>query len=146
MAAAALAEAGESETAREILRDGRKILLAIKEGRFDKKVLRYALNMCKRVVANLDILYISSTNELEPMLKQFLPEFEKEGIDYNLIRKGGALEKEIKKYADSHYGIIFAIIESPDSSLHRDNKVRNRGFPELSWDLACPLVVVTENH
>ena len=44
--------------------------------------------MCKRVVANLDILYISSTNELEPMLKQFLPEFEKEGIDYNLIRKG----------------------------------------------------------
>jgi hypothetical protein len=146
IAASAFAEAGDSKTAQEILKEGRRVLLAIKEGHLDKKILKYALNTCKRVAANLDILYISSTNEMAPMLKEFLTEFEKEGIDYGLIRKKGCLEKEIKEYTDSHDEIVFAIIESLDSLLDDDNKVKNKVLSELLWNLKCPLVVVTENY
>jgi hypothetical protein len=146
MTASAFAEAGEFETAQEILKEGRKILLAIKEGHLDQKILRYVLNTCERVVANLDILYVSSTDETDPILKQFLTEFEKEGIDYTLIRKEGCLEKEIKEYTDSHDEIVFVIIESPDSLLDVDNKVKNKGLSESLWNLKCPLVMVTENY
>jgi hypothetical protein len=145
MTASAFAEAGEFKTAQEILREGRRILLAIKEGHLDKKILKYALNTCKRVVANLDILYISSTDKMDPMLKQFLAEFEKEGIDYSLIRKGGCLEKEIKEYTDSHDEIAFVIIESSDAL----DINRTKGSKLLeAWqnlNLQCPLVVVTDS-
>jgi hypothetical protein len=145
MAASAFAEAGEFKTAQEILKDGSRILLAIKEGHLDKKILKYALNTCKRVVANLDILYISSTDKMDPVLKQFLTEFEKEGIDYSLIRKEGCLEKEIKEYTDSHDKIAFVIIESSDAldiNRTKDSKLLE------AWqnlNLQCPLVVVTDS-
>jgi hypothetical protein len=146
MAASAFAEAGDFKTAQEILKEGRRILLAIKEGHLDKKILKYALNTCKRVAANLDILYISSTNEMAPMLKEFLMEFEKEGIDYSLIRKEGCLEKEIKKYTDSHDEIVFVIIESPDNLLDENNKIENKVLSEFLWNLKCPLVEVMKNY
>jgi predicted transcriptional regulator len=145
MTASAFAEAGEFKTAQEILKDGRRILLAIKEGHLDKKIFKYALNTCKRVVANLDILYISSTDKMDPALKQFLTEFEKEGIDYSLIRKEGCLEKEIKEYTDSHDKIAFVIIESSDAL--DINRTENSKLLE-AWqnlNLQCPLVVVTDS-
>ncbi len=60
LAAATFAEAGEAVTARSILKEGRKVLLALKEGRIDAMTLKYALNTAKRIDAHLDILYVTS--------------------------------------------------------------------------------------
>lgn len=138
---------GELKTTGDIRTDGKRILLAIKGGHLDEKILRYTLNTCKRVVANLDILYVSSFDEVEPMLEEFLSEFEKEGVDYKLIRmtdETDSLEKAIREYTDSHEEIVFAIIECPDRMLDKDNKAKDRGLSALSRNLKCPLVVVTE--
>lgn len=148
MAASAFAEAGEFETAREILRENRRVLLALRSGQIDQKILKYALNTCRRVVANLDILFVSSpsvTEENNPTLKEFMSELEKEGINCRLIRKGGCLEKEIKEYTDSHDEIAFVIIESSDALEINKSKGSKLLEAWQNLNLKCPLVVVTDS-
>src|SRR4030042_2726966 len=85
MTASTFAEAGEFEAAREILKEGRRVLLAMREGEGERKALKYAMNTCKRIGADMDILYLSSAESSEnPMLKQFFSELQSEGIHYRL--------------------------------------------------------------
>ena len=70
MSAISFAEEGEFDTAREMLKEERRVLLAIKENHLDKKTFRYAINTCKRVGADLDILYVSSAEKMSPVLEQ----------------------------------------------------------------------------
>ena len=148
MAASAFAELGDFKTAQEILKDGRRILLAIKGGNLDKKTFKYALNTCKRVIANLDIIYVSPpsvTDEVELGLNEFMSELEREGINYRLIRREGCLKKEIKDYTDSHEEVVFVIVESSD--VMEVERSKGRKFSEAwhSLNLKCPLVVVTDS-
>ncbi|NWF51917.1 MAG: hypothetical protein HXY47_02425 [Nitrospirae bacterium] len=146
MAAATFAEAGEFKTAQEILKKGKRLLLALQAGHLDKKTLKYALNACKRVVAKLDILYTSSmsvTEGVDPVLKEFLSELEREGINYRLIRKKGCLEKEVKEYTNSNEEIAFVVINSSDA-LDADRS-KSKGLSEAWHNLQCPLVVVMDS-
>jgi hypothetical protein len=49
------AAVGEFDTARR-----KQVLLVCWEGRMQEKTLHYALNLCQRIGATLDILYLSS--------------------------------------------------------------------------------------
>ncbi len=60
LAAATFAEAGEAVTASSLMKEGRKVLLALKEGRIDAKTLKYASNTAQRIDAHLDILYVTA--------------------------------------------------------------------------------------
>src|SRR4030043_1470854 len=114
MTASTFAEAGEFEAAREILKEGRRVLLAMREGEVERKALKYAMNTCKRIGADMDILYLSATNtDGNPVLKEFFSELQREGITYRLIQKIGRLREEIKKYTDSERRIHFVVVESP---------------------------------
>jgi hypothetical protein len=148
LTASAFAEAGDFKTAQEILKEGRRILLVIKEGHLDKKTFKYAMNSCKRVVANLDILYVSplsAVEEVEPELSEFISELENEGINYRLIRREGCLKKEIKNYTDSHDEIVFAVIESSDALEVSRSRVRKLSEAWQNLSLKCPLVVVMDS-
>ncbi len=59
--AASFAEEGELETADALMRESRRVLLALKAGQVDPKTLKYAVNTAKRVNARLDILYVTSS-------------------------------------------------------------------------------------
>ncbi|MEW6569938.1 MAG: hypothetical protein AB1390_02000 [Nitrospirota bacterium] len=139
MTASTFAEAGEFETAREILKEARRVLLAMREGEVERKALTYALNTCKRIGADIDILYLSLTNADEnPLLKEFFRELQREGITYRLIQKNGRLREEIKKYTDSERSIHFVVVESP--AVERWN--REEGLSTILEKIKCPLVVV----
>ncbi|NWF74986.1 MAG: hypothetical protein HXY53_00190 [Nitrospirae bacterium] len=139
MTASTFAEAGEFETAREILRGERRVLLAMREGEVEKKVLKYALNTCKRIRADMDILYLSTTDAGEnPMLNDFFLELQKEGINYQVIQKIGLLREEIKKYTDCESNIDFVVVESP--AVERWD--REEGLSKIVEKIKCPLVVV----
>gem|GEM_PF-6811471 len=56
MMAAAFAEEGETGIAREVLKDERRIVLALRRDNLDNKAFRYALNTCKRIGADLDCI------------------------------------------------------------------------------------------
>jgi hypothetical protein len=145
LSAVSFAEAGEFETAREILKENKRVLLALRSGQISSKTLKYAVNTCKRVGADLDILFISQTDYIDPVLKRFLEELQRNGINHCLMQKKGNMKQEILDYTDSHKEILFVVIESSDS-LDADSRGKDKRLFEAWQNLKCPLVVVMAVH
>jgi hypothetical protein len=146
LAAASFAEEGESETARSILREERRVLLALKQGRIDPKTVKYAVNTSERVGADLDILYVSSLEpdgERDPLLDDLQSELSTKGMRYRLIRKTGCLKQAVIDYTNREKEILFAVVESPNS-LDADCNRTDTRLSELWQKLKCPLVVVMD--
>jgi len=147
LTAVSFAEEDEAALAHQVMADSRGVLLALKEGRIDIKVLRYALNTAKRISARLDILYVRSAKNggtgIEPLLHQFEAELSAEGIRYQLITRTGCLKQQILDYTNSEKEILFAVVESPNS-LDVDCSKGDSTLSSLWQNLKCPLVVVTD--
>src|SRR6266508_533875 len=105
LAATTFAEEGKAETARSIMKEGRRVLLALKEGRIDAGTLKYALNTSKRIGADLDILHVTAPGNSAPATGPLLSNFESdrraEGILYRTIRRTGCLKQQIIDYTNS---------------------------------------------
>jgi hypothetical protein len=147
LTAASLAEEGETDAARSILKEDRRVLLALKQGQIDAKTLKYALNTAKRIGAHLDILSVSATGrgdgKMDPAFDHFLAELRAEQIQYRLITRTGCLKQQIIDYTNSEKEILFAVIESPHS-LDTDCNKKDKALSELWRNLKCPLVVVMD--
>ena len=144
MSAVSFAEEGEFDTARNILKEERRILLAVRTGQIDRKTFRYAANTCKRIGARLDVLYVSPSEADEPLLNQCLSDLKESGVDYRLIRKSGCLKQAIIDYTTLKKEIVFAVTESSDN-LEVDCKGKGKGLSDAWEKLKCPLVVVADN-
>ncbi len=147
LAAASFAEEGESEAARSLLYEGRRVLLALKQGRIDLRTLKYAVNTSKRIGAHLDILYVAATGGHEriddPLIRDLQSELSAEGIQYRLIRQTGCLKQAVIDYTNREKEILFAVVESPNS-LDADCNKKDTRLSELWQQLKCPLVVVMD--
>ncbi len=92
----------------------------------DRYALMYAENLCKRVGADLEILYV-----VGPEGRQSTPIHRDDGIASNVAFSKGNLEEEIIKYVKGHKEILLAIASK-------------RGVEgNLSKQLNCPLVVIS---
>ncbi len=143
LAAVSFAEEGEFDAAKEMMKEERRVLLAVRERQMDIKTLKYAVNTSKRVKADLDILYVSSNGATDPVMARFLSELQEDGVFYRLILKGGCLKQAIIDYTNSNREIIFVVIESSDS-LDVDCAGKDNRLSESWKNLKCPLVVVSE--
>jgi len=147
LAATSFAEEGESEAARSILAEGRRVLLALKEGRIDVKTVKYAVNTAKRISANLDVLYVVPVGKQDgaddPLLGVLQSELSAEGVPYRLVRKTGCLKQAVIDYTNREKDILFAVVESPNS-LDADCNNKDTRLSELWQKLKCPLVVVMD--
>jgi hypothetical protein len=144
MSAISFAEEGEFDTAREMLKEERRVLLAIKEDHLDKKTFRYAINTCKRVGADLDILYVSSAEKMSPVLEQCIEDIKNEGINFRVIQKHGCLKQQIIDYTNTKKEILFAVTKSLEN-LDLDCGSKGKRLSEAWQRLRCPLVVVADN-
>ncbi len=143
LAAVSFAEEGEFDAAKEIMKEERRVLLAVRERQMDIKTFKYAVNTSKRVKADLDILYVSSNGVTDPVMARFLSELQEDGVFYRLVLKGGCLKQAIIDYTNSNREIIFVVIESSDS-LDVDCAGKDNRLAESWKNLKCPLVVVSE--
>ena len=141
MAASAYAEAGEFVTARETLKSADKILLALTGGTSDSRSFKYALNMCKRIQASLEILYISEYKK--DVLTHFRSELKNEGIDYSIYKGEKCIKEEILHYTGKKRDILFVVIESSDA-LNINCKKGDKVIAGSWKKLKCPLVVVSD--
>jgi hypothetical protein len=140
MAAITFAEAGELETARAILKERERVLLALREGHIEASTLRYALNTCKRIGADLDILYLPAADVITPELSGFLQELERTGIPHRLVKASGCLQQAVMDYVNARTGIAFAVIDGADDP-ETEGKL---GKLSRWWEkVKCPLVIVT---
>ena len=144
MSAIAFAEEGEVDAAREMLKEERRVLLAIKENHLDRKTFRYAINTCKRIGADLDILYVSSAEKISPLLEQCLEDLKNEGISFRVVQKNGCMKQQIIDYTNKRKEILFAVTES-FVNIDLDCSGKGKRLSEAWKKLRCPLVVVTES-
>ncbi len=147
MAATSFAEEGERAAAQSLMNEGRRVLLALKEGKIDVKTLKYAVNTSKRIGAQLDILYVSAAGHADgvddPLVKDLQSELSAEGIPYRLIRRTGCLKQAVIDHTNKDKEILFAVVESPNS-LDTDCNNKDTRLSELWQQLKCPLVVVMD--
>jgi hypothetical protein len=144
MAAVTFAEGGERETAESLLKEGRRVLLALRQGNIDAKTVKYAVNSSRRIGAQLDILYVASESyAADARLPELESELSNEGIPYRVIRASGCLKQAIIDHTSREKDILFAVVESP-SSLDADCNRKDSMLSELWRKLKCPLVVVMD--
>src|SRR5512135_2957929 len=105
LTAASFAEEGDVETARSLMTESRRVLLALKAGQIDAKTLKYALNTAKRINAQLDILYVGQDGD--PALETFQAELAAAGVKHRLVPRSGCLKQQIIEYTNSEKEILF---------------------------------------
>jgi hypothetical protein len=114
----------------------RKVLLAVRAGRIDPRLLASARNLCQRMEAGLDILLVAEGEELPPEIADLIAALRREGVLYTLTRKPALRRRDIVDYANTHECISTVVIDSLE------------GWESVALDkssdpwrkLACPLV------
>jgi len=161
MSSAAFAEAGEFDTAKQMLgqdkNSNKKVLLGTEGTDVNHKAFRYAFNLCRRVGARLEILHIlrpsdtdgpkSLEEQLSGVKQGLKPAFDRlvaEGVAYSLNFGEGRIEEEVVKYADGRRDILFVVIEPPHGASGKKSTFEKR-MNEALDRLRCPLVVVSES-
>ncbi len=114
----------------------RTVLLAVREGHVDPRLLTSAVALCRRLEADLEIQVISGSSALPPELKDFLDSLRAAGLPYSLDFKATLRRRDLVNYANAHENIAAVVIDSRE------------GWEALALDrssdpwkhLACPLV------
>lgn len=144
MMAAAFAGEGEFDAARTLMREERRVLLAIEGGRIDRKTLRYAVNTCRRIGADLDILSVSLEEVPDLVFEQWLAELRQEGIRCRMRKESGCLHDAVIDYTNARKEVLFVVIGAVDNP-EAGCKGRGKGLAAAWQGLRCPLVVVADN-
>lgn len=114
----------------------RTVLLAVREGHVDPRLLTSALALCGRLEADLEIQVIAAGAALPPEMDGFLEALRAAGVPYSLAVKPSLRRRDLVDYANAHENIAALVIDSRE------------GWEALALDrssdpwkhLACPLV------
>ena len=153
--AAAFSEAGEYETARQMVSGYERkkaVLLAIEGEIPNETTFDYAVNLCRRLNADMDILQIMSrgrSKEISPSkeISDLLPRLEREGISFNITVREARVDEILYDHVRIHRDVVTAVIDSPT--------LRNKEAEEIYWretfrniaqKLAVPLVTALQRE
>ena len=146
--AAALAEEGDPRGAKNLLRENRRVLLALRGLEGDARTMTYALNTCQRIGSGLDVLCVAdralSDEDLRGALAPFLENLTEAGIPCRPSSAAGCIKEQIVRYTKAHPEVSFVVVESAgvlDRGCGSDDE---RRLAHLWKRLTCPLVVVSD--
>lgn len=114
----------------------RKVLLAIREGHLDPRLLASARSLCQRLGAGLDILLLATGEALPAEVEELVRALRAEGVMYTLTRKPQLRRRDIVQYANTHECIASVVIDS----LEGWESVAEDKSTDPWRKLACPLV------
>lgn len=114
----------------------RTVLLAVREGHVDPRLLTSALSLCGRLEADLEIQVIAAGEAPPPEMEAFLASLRATGQPFSLDVKPSLRRRDLVDYANAHENIAALVIDSRE------------GWEALALDrssdpwkhLACPLV------
>jgi len=114
----------------------RKVLLALRQGHLDQRLLASARSLSQRMNADLDILLMANGEGMPAEVDAFVRTLRDEGVNYTLTMKPGLRRRDIVQYANTHECVITVVIDSLEGweSVAADRT-------SAPWaKLACPLV------
>lgn len=164
MVAAAYAEAGELESAQEVMSTARslKTVLLVVEGAVpDPATFTYAVNLCKRTNSQLDILQVIEQSDAEgdySDLSQLLTEgshhviglvrkLEESKVSFKVTVKLGDVNEKLRNCTKRRNDVSTVVLDSAkaraDSS---DNGAWARVLENIAHQLSVPLVTVVPRN
>jgi len=146
--AAAFAEEGDRGGATSLLRENRRILLALRGLEGDARTMSYALNTCRRIGVGLDVLCVAdralADEDLRSALAPFLSSVAEAGIPCRPTSAAGCIKEQIVHYTKAHPEISFVVVESAGVLDRGCGGADERQLSHLWKRLTCPLVVVSD--
>lgn len=140
LTAVAFAEEGDFETAKSLIKvKERRVLLALDNVNISNKVLKYTINICKRLNTSLDI--ITSVSD-QTKLSAFFRELQTQDIKFSTTFVHDCIKQAIVEYTESHNDTLFVVLPT-SSDIDSGCKSYKGKFSDLWKKLRCPLVVLT---
>ncbi len=162
MAAAAFAEAGEHESARQFLNDfknGRKtVLLGTDHLEPDLKIVNYALSLCRRMGAGLEIFHVvpsalcgkgvevSALVAGDPAFGAFNRKMAALGVEYQPVCSDRGLVREISDHVATHRQIVCVVVSPAHAAETSQTKRDGRTIGEWFQELSCPVLFYSNLH
>ena len=119
----------------------RTVLLAVREGHIDPRLLTSALSLCGRLEADLEIQVIATGETPPPEMDAFLAALREAGQAFSLDLKPSLRRRDLVDYANAHENIAAVVIDSREGwealALDRSSDPWKR--------LACPLVTAAQD-
>jgi len=119
----------------------RSVLLAVREGHVDPRLLASALSLCGRLEADLEILVIAGGDAPPAEMAGFLDSLREAGLPFSLEVKPSLRRRDLVDYANAHEHIAAVVIDSREGweALAQDRS-------SDPWKhLACPLVTAASH-
>ena len=149
MSAAAFAEVGEFETAREIAGKNKnahkKVLVVLEGDDLNKRLLRYAADLCKRLGGQLEILHKQGLKQVDITKTELWQEFtKKEGqVVCTSLPPGENLDDKLTEYGETRRDILCVVLR-----IHLMDKKPSKNKVDKAWSpdwimekLNCPVMV-----
>jgi len=114
----------------------RTVLLAVREGHVDPRLLTSALALCRRLEADMEIQVIAGSAKPPAEMEDFLNSLRAAGLPFSLEVKPSLRRRDLVDYANAHENIAAVVIDSREGweALAQDRS-------SDPWKrLACPLV------
>ena len=138
LSASAFAEAGEYETARQLIKTDQRVLLVLTGTIGDAKSLKYAENFCERMKAKLEVICSAGMRD---SLEVSLRSIREKGIEYTVAETDACLKQAIIDITLANQDIRYVVVNS-----FSDLEVGCSGDLNTKTDVRdmvrCPLVVV----
>lgn len=151
MASAAFAEAGEFESARQMLsRDktsNKKVLLATDTERVHAGVIRHALNLCRRMGGKLEILHLlagpANGRAVEMERREIPGELGEYASSYTQLVIGKSFENEVAKFTENRGDLLCVVLDTARCRKTANNNVCRKYLADLVEKITCPVVIYT---
>lgn len=114
----------------------RKVLLAVRAGFVDPRLLASARSLCQRMDAGLDILVRAPGAALPPEVAVLIRDLRADGVNYSLTQKPVLRRRDIVEHANTHECISTVVIDS----LEGWEVVAEDRASDPWARLSCPLV------
>jgi hypothetical protein len=149
MAAAAFAEVGEFDTARQLAGKNKnahkKVLVVLEGDDLSMRILNYALDLCKRLGGQLEILHKQGPGNLEITKTEVWQEFLKKGEEVVCSSLGPreSLDEKLTEYGQTRRDILCVVLRI---DLMEKKPIKKAGENAWSPDwimqkLNCPVMV-----
>lgn len=162
MAAAAFAEAGEHESARQFLNDfknaRKKVLLGTDHLEPDLKIVNYALTLCRRMGAGLEIFHVVPSTFCgkkdggevslagDPAFASFNRKMADLGVVYQPVCSDRGLVREILDHVAAHRQVMCVVVSPAHAAETSQSKRDGRTIGEWFQELSCPVLFYSNLH
>ena len=149
MAAAAFAEVGEFDTARQLAGKNKnahkKVLVVLEGDDLSMRILNYALDLCKRLGGQLEILHKQGPEKMDITKTEVWQEFAEKTEDVFCLslKPGESLDDTLIEYGKTRRDILCVVLRI-DLMEKRPDKKKNEKAWSPDWimqKLNCPVMV-----